>query len=94
MTTTLVSAGLLAIVVEILILSNGDGEGLWRLVGVLAILATTGSLVTAIMQRLDRQVAAPETARETECASGAVRCPHCDGELSAEFLADATESTR
>lgn len=80
---TLVIAALLALVVVVEILTKGDGEGLWRLVGVLAILATTGSLVTAILQRLDR--------REMEPVASVVHCPHCDGELSAGFLAKAVK---
>ena len=83
--TTLVMGALLALVVEVLILLEGDPEELWRVMGALAILATTGTLVAAIMQRLDRHRVVPVTLT----VPVVVHCPHCDGELSSEFLAQA-----
>lgn len=81
--TTLGIAALLTLLIEFLILIEGDGEGVWRVIGALAILVTTGSLVTAILQRLDR--------RGVEPAPLVVHCPHCDEELSTEFLAEAVK---
>jgi hypothetical protein len=70
-----------ALLVQILWAEDAP-ENVWRILGILAILGTAGTILTAVFQRMSRaeHVVAPETA-------GTVRCPHCGKPLPDSILA-------
>jgi len=77
---TIGATALLAAVLIFLLWRDHAWDDAWRLVGILAILGSAGTILTPVFQRMSR---GQEAGGSTGAA--ALRCPHCGKELPATF---------
>lgn len=80
---TLVATALLGALLVYMLWSEDSFEDRWRLVGILSILGSAGTILTPVLQRMGQRVG--PTASSVDPDVG-VTCPHCGNELPRALL--------
>ena len=79
---TIGATALLGSLLIYMIWQEGEFQDAWRIVGILAILGSAGTILTPVFQRMS----GGKVGGEAETPGGTARCPHCGEPLPQAFL--------